>query len=52
MATFDDPRDITVLFTSLGSDMQAVTDIIGTKDDKDSLIYNLGEACENQCENV
>ena len=43
--------DVTLYIPKLALQLQSIRDLIGTKDTQWMLLYNLGKACELQCQN-
>ncbi len=43
--------DVTLYIPKLALQLQGIRDVIGTKDTQWMLLYNLGKACELQCQN-
>lgn len=51
-ASIIEPTQVAVYIPLLAYQLQTIRDIIGTKDTKGMLAYNLGTACELQCSNA
>lgn len=51
-ANIVEPSEVTVYIPLLAYQLQTIRDLIGTKDTKGMLVYNLGTACELQCSNA
>lgn len=51
-ANTSDPKDITNMIPSLNQKIEDINNIIGDRERKNSIIKNLGIACEKQCNNA
>ncbi|MFA5748154.1 MAG: hypothetical protein WC872_03525 [Candidatus Absconditabacterales bacterium] len=51
-ASLSEIKDITFKFNLIGIQIANIKNVVGGKDKKKSLIYNLGKSCELQCSNV
>ncbi len=50
-STLQDPRWITQKIPTLSQKVYQWVNIIGSRQDSDTIIYNLGNACQHQCQN-